>query len=244
MLRVVSSISEGAALSTALPWTGTPAGVPISDVVRAEFVIDGRIRWTERKMAYVFNGDGDELFPWVLGAGAHRLAVRAVTRTGASASTAAVTVAAPEPVPPELLGTFARRVTPANVRRTQALRREPPNQVLPAGICRIRVAPDGVISLDDPQGSGANEAFTATLGGALALQGPANWILPTSRQSGFCEVQPVGAYAWSTRPRTLVLKALRDRCADRNSMFTGTWTRTRTNARPEPTHNVRERDLR
>lgn len=226
-LRVVSSISDGAALSSAVSWTGTPAGVPVQAVDRIEFVIDGRVRWTEHRTPYVFNGNGDELFPWVLGAGAHRLAMRVVTRTGANASTAAaVTVAAPQPIPPEVLGTFTRRVTRADVQRTQAFRRESVDQVLPAGIWRIRIAPDGVISFGDPRGGGGDEAFTATPGGTLALQGPANWILPPSRQGGFCEVEPLGAYAWSAVPRTLVLKPHRDRCADRNSMFTGTWKRT------------------
>ena len=227
-LRVVSSISNGGVLSSAVSWTGTPAGVSPSDVDRVEFMIDGRIRWTERNAPFVFSGDGAELYPWVLGVGAHRLAVRLVTRTGASASTsAAVTVAASGPVPPQLLGTFARRVTIADVNRTAAFRHEPAGQVLPAGIWRIRIARDGVITLDDPQGSGGNEAFTSTAGGMLALQGPAQWILPPSRQGvGFCAVEPLAAYAWSAGPRTLVLKPLRDHCADRNSMFTGTWRRT------------------
>lgn len=226
-LRVVSSISNDAVLSSAVSWTGTPAGIPASRVDRVEFVIDGRVRWTEHHAPFVFNGDGSELFPWVLGAGAHRLAVRVVTRTGASASTsAAVTVAASVPVPQDLLGTFTRRVTIADVHRTAAFRREPADQVLPVGIWRIQIARDGVITFDDPRGGGGNEAFTATPAGTLALQGPANWILPPSRQGGFCETEPLAGYAWSAGPQTLVLKSLRDRCADRNSMFTGTWRRT------------------
>lgn len=225
-LRALSSISDGAALSSAVPWTGIEAGAPVQDVDRVEFVIDGRVRWTERQTPYVFNGHGNELFPWVLGAGAHRLAVRVVTRTGATATTAAaVTVALPEPVPSELLGTFTRRVTRADVQRTQAFRREPADRELPAGTWRIRIAPDGVISIDDPRGSRGNEAFSSTPG-TLALQGPANWILPRSRQGGFCTVEALGAYAWSTGPRTLITRPLRDRCADRDSMFAGTWRRT------------------
>ena len=156
-LRALSSISDGAALSSAVPWTGIEAGAPVQDVDRVEFVIDGRVRWTERQTPYVFNGHGNELFPWVLGAGAHRLAVRVVTRTGATATTAAaVTVALPEPVPSELLGTFTRRVTRADVQRTQAFRREPADRELPAGTWRIRIAPGG------PRGSRGSEAFSAS----------------------------------------------------------------------------------
>jgi hypothetical protein len=54
-------------------------------------------------------------------------------------------------------------------------RREPADQVLPAGIWRIRLAPDGVISVEDPGRSSSNR--------------------------------------------------FGDRCADRNSMFTGSWRR-------------------
>jgi hypothetical protein len=223
-LGVLSSISDGAALSNALQWTARPVGIADANVARVEFVIDARVCWTEQHPPYVFNGDGDELFPWVLGAGAHRLAVRIVTSSGKQASSSAsVTVSDPIPVPTQLAGTYTRDVTAADVRRTQSFRHEPLGQVLPAGTWRLRIVCGGVITFEDPRGSGGNEAFTATPGGTLALQGPANWILPPSRQGGFCEVEPLGVYAWSAGPRTLVLTPLRDRCADRNSMFTGTW---------------------
>ena len=36
---------------------------------------------------------------------------------------------------------------------------------------------------------------------------------------------PAGAYRWRTSEHALVLTVRNDRCADRNSMFTGTWKR-------------------
>ncbi len=226
-LGVLSSISDGAVLSNAVQWTATPVGVPDTDVARVQFIVDARVRWTERHPPYVFNGVGNELFPWALGPGEHRLAVRVVTRSGRSASTAAgVTVSGTPPVPSALIGTFARDVTAANVRRTQAFRHEPADEILPVGVWRLRIARDGVITFDDPDGSGGDEAFTATPGGLLTLQGPANWLLPPDRQGSFCGLEPIGGYSWATGASSLVLTPRHDSCADRNSMFTGDWRRT------------------
>jgi hypothetical protein len=226
-LGVLSSISDGAALSNALQWKARPVGVADANVARVEFVIDARVRWTEQHPPYVFNGDGNELFPSVLGQGAHRLAVRVVTSSGKQASTSAsVTISDPISVPPQLAGTFTRDVTAADVRRTQTFRHEPADQVLPAGIWRLWIARRGVITFDDPRGSGGNEAFSATPGGAITLQGPANWLLPPDRQGSFCGVEPIGAYSWVTHAGRLTLIPGHDRCADRNSMFAGDWKRT------------------
>lgn len=225
-LRVSSSITNGAVLSTAVPWTATPSGVSRSNVDLVQFTIDGRVRWTEQNPPFTFNGDGNDLLPWVLGPGQHTLSVKVVTVSGASASTSsAITVAAPQPIPAALTGSYARHVTAADVRRTQSFRNEPLDQVLPAGAWRIRIAPTGVISFIDPNGGAGNETFTATPGGTLALHGPANWIVPPAQQGAFCEVEPIGSYGWSAHGRALVLKAVSDRCADRNSLFAGTWRR-------------------
>lgn len=225
-LGVLSSISDGAVLSNPLQWTARPVGAAGANVARVEFVIDARVRWTEQQAPYVFNGDGMQLFPWVLGPGAHRLAVRVLTSSGKQASTSAsVTVRVPVPVPTQLVGTYTRTVTAADIRRTRSLRHEPAGQVLPAGAWRLRIARGGVITFDDPRGGGGNEVFSATPGGAITLQGPANWLLPADRQGSFCGVEPVGAYSWATHAARLVLTPGHDRCADRNSMFAGDWKR-------------------
>jgi len=175
-----------AVLSNALQWTATPVGVPDTDVAGVQFIVDARVRWTERHPPYVFNGDGNELFPWALGPGAHRLAVRVLTRGGASGSTAAaITVSATPPVPIALIGTYKRDVTAANVRRTQAFGHEPADEVLPTGVWRLLIERDGVITFEDPDGGGGDEAFTATPDGTFTLQDPANWLLPPTVKAAF-----------------------------------------------------------
>jgi hypothetical protein len=226
VLRVLSSITSGAVLSSALIWTAVPVGIAPSHVASLEFLIDGRVRWIERRPPYVFDGDGAELFPWLLGPGPHSLAVRVVSAAGTSASMSAdITVAPQPPVPGDLVGSFTRTVTNRDVRRTARLRHKPADQPLPTGVWRLQIAATGVIGYDNPRGGAGNEAFVAAVNGTLALEGPASWLLPPARRGGFCAVEPIGSYTWITRGRTLVLTARRDRCADRNSMFTGAWRR-------------------
>ena len=87
----------------------------------------------------------------------------------------------------------------------------------PMGITATFVPAGAVLLACAACGSGA--------GAMLALQGSANWIPPPSRQA-LRAIEPIAGYAWFAGPRTLVLKSLRDRSADRNSMFTGDWRRT------------------
>jgi hypothetical protein len=200
---VLSSISNGAVLSSALAWTAVPVGVAVADVARVQFLIDARLRWTARHSPYVFNGRGKGLFPWVLGAGAHSLEVRVVTTARTSASTSASVTVNPLAVPNELVGTFTR-----------------------AGGWRARVARDGVITFRDPRGEDGNQAFTATPGGTIAFQGPANWLLPAYRRARACATEPIGAYRWSTHAGTLALTPIDEQCDERDAILAGIWKRT------------------
>jgi hypothetical protein len=225
-LVVLSSISNGAVVSNAVAWTGVPVGVATSHVARVQFLIDAKVAWTAQHPPYIFNGPGNDLFPWVLGAGAHRLAVRVLTQTGASASTAAaVTVSAGPPVPSALMGSFTRLVSTAGRRHAHGSHHGPRSPGLSAGVWRIEIARDGVISYQDPRGASGNEAIMVLPGGILTLDGPANWLLSPQLKGGFCTPEPTGAYAWSIHAKRLVLAPERDRCASRSSIFAGVWTR-------------------
>jgi hypothetical protein len=236
-LRALSSISDGAVLSDPVRWTATAAGVPATQVGQVDFLIDGRVRWIEHHPPYVFNGDGDELFPWLLGPGGHRLAVRIVTRTGATGSTvSSVTVSIPAPIPVQLLGTFSRTVTVADVLPPRPSPHEPRGEALLAGVSRgeallagvwrLRVQADGSITINAPDGAASTEAFLADPDGILTLEGPANWLRSDDRQSGFCEIETIGAYTWSAHARSLVVTPQHDTCTKRSSVFAGDWRRT------------------
>jgi hypothetical protein len=230
-LHVLSSITDGATLADAVEWTAHPVGLRGSQTVdRVEFLIDGRMRWSSRQSPYIFGLQGEpsgkRLFPQIVGAGTHRLTVRAVISGGQTVtSSARIRVVVSAPAPSAVVGRFTRKVTPADIARTQRFRHEPPDEVLPTGTWVLHVARNGLISFDDPNGSGGNEAFTATPAGALTFQGPANWMSPPARQGSFCGVEPDGSWRWSAHGHVLVLTPNHDTCADRNALFGGTWKR-------------------
>jgi hypothetical protein len=90
---VSMSISDGAVLSQAVTWEAKPAAGDADPISKVEFSIDGKVRWTEENEPYVFDDDGQLLPPWLLGNGAHVLAVHAVALSGAEGTaTAHVTV--------------------------------------------------------------------------------------------------------------------------------------------------------
>jgi hypothetical protein len=230
--HVLSSVTDGATLVDAVQWSAHPVGLDSHQMVdRLDFLVDGRVLWSSYQAPYIFGLDdgapaGKRLFPWILGAGEHRLAIRATVSGGrVVTSSVRVSVRVIAPVPRPLVGTFARTVTAADIARTRRMRHEPADQVLPPGTWRLHIGPDGLIRFDDPQGSGGNEAFTATASGGLTLHGPANWLNPPDRQGSFCGVEPDGSWRWIAHGRRLTLIARHDGCADRNSLFAGAWTR-------------------
>jgi hypothetical protein len=223
-LNITSSIPEGSSLSQPVAWIATPSNIIGIDHV--DFLIDGSVSWTEHKTPYTFNDDGNRLQPWLLSLGSHVLTVRAVTSSGAQASsTAHVTVTTGPQAPAALDLTFTRTVTAADVARVAAYRTavDAHAGTIPTGVWTAHFEPTGLLNFDDPNGSGGNEAFSATLGGLLNMDGPVNWRESTDRQGGFCAHEVPGQYHWSVAGRTLTITGDDRRCSDRDALFIGTW---------------------
>ena len=224
-LIVTSSITDGSALAQAVAWTATTSAPATTS--RVEFLIDGVLSWTELRAPWVFNDDPGVLHPWLLGVGPHVLTVRAFTfRQDPAEATANVTVTSGAEIPVALVGTFTRMVSAEDVARTQPQR--PPADKglsLPAGVWTARFQPDGSIVLDDPNGSGITEAMRGTDDGVLSLEGSVSWRESKDRQGFFCEPEPTGQYRWSVSGSALVIDGGQQQCADRDSVFVGSWTR-------------------
>ncbi len=219
-LRIVSSISEGAALSSALQWTAVPAGVRSADpVAEVDFLVDGRRRWTDRQAPFVFNGDHNALHPWILARGRHRLAVRLVTAQGRTVGTASQVSIAPAPaVARALAGRWTRRLTAVHVRGI----------ALPIGAWHARFRPDGVVFLEGPHGWRGTEAFTPIRTGLIALAGPVLWLAPERRRGILCPTEQLAPYEWHRHGSALTLTSRHDRhCPNRAALFGGTWTHDR-----------------
>jgi hypothetical protein len=220
---VTSSIIDGASLSEPIAWTAT-ASAALNHV---DFLVDGAVKWTEYKTPYFFNDDGNLLHPWLLGAGPHLLTALAVATSGAQASSSAhVTVTAGPQVPAALAGTFTRSVTAPDYARTASYRTQEDINIgqAPDGTWIVHFQPNGLILFDDPKGSGGSEALSATPAGTLTMGGPANWLVPKDRWGSFCVKEAPGPYHWSIAGRTLTITGDEKKCADRDSVFIGTWS--------------------
>ena len=77
--------------------------------------MDGVITWTEHNVPYQFNDDGNLLIPWVLPPGSHQLEIKAVTASGAFATTQARITTTRAPVPAALRGKVFIRSMPYRV---------------------------------------------------------------------------------------------------------------------------------
>jgi hypothetical protein len=223
-LRVVSSINDGAALSSPLRWRAMPAGLGRKNVTAVQFLIDGRVAWTEHQAPYAFNEDDGLLYPSLIGAGKHSLGVRVRMADGSRASSSSnVTVAAQPALPAAVVGDWERRVTAADIARTQSERGNDGGP--PPGKWKLHIIRNGLIRFDDPMGSGGVEAAAASTPTTLTLEGPPNWLVPKSRQGGFCGPEPTTGYRITAADGRLTLLGHDPSCPDRESIFDGTWTR-------------------
>lgn len=217
-LSVSSSLTNGETLTEATTWQAKADGAPIDHV---DFFIDGKKLWTELNAPYFFNDDHQYLEPWLLSPGKHVLLTRATGTEGETGeSTTNVKVGPAPSVPPGLTGSFTRTVTQGDIDRTA---KEPGREVsatLPAGHWTMQLD-SGMLTFDDPLGSGGGEAFSATPG-QLKMWGWPQWRLPRDRRGEFCEGERPVTYTWSSSADTLVIAGGGD-CADRDALFVGTW---------------------
>lgn len=228
--EITSSIPEGADLTDPVRWQADLKGVSPADIAEVRFLIDGKVEHVERLEPYQFPGDHNLLLPGTLAPGSHTFAVDARLVEGGrltAASTAEVTRSA-QPIPAAVVGRWGRAVTPADVSRTEDFRRPEYGDPLPVGRWTVEIGADGVARYTDPferQDSLTVGQVRFEPGGSLIVGDE----IPnfTGAEGYFCpETVGVGTYRWSVSGGDLVVDVVDDReCADRNSFWTGTFTR-------------------
>jgi len=227
-ITLTSTIPDGARVTGAVRWEGKVVTDGGAAVDKVEFLIDGKVRWTEKNPPYVFDDDAGILPTWVLTPGAHRLSVRATTVDGKTAQmVASVDVAAQSVTTPARVGTYTRRVGPADRKRTAPYRLAALGAFgdpTPLGQWRLVVAADGVMVLTDPDGGASYEPFTAAPR-SFTLYGPAVWLQKDPEPYLFCEPERRSDYAVSGSGRSLTIVPRQHVCADRDTVVGGTWTR-------------------
>src|SRR3954447_12432784 len=227
-VAVTSTVPDGARLTGAVRWEGTVSvdnGVPVEKV---DFLIDGRVRWTERNAPYVFDDDGGILPTWVLTPGGHRLSVRALTNDGRTAqAVTSVDVAAQGLSTPALVGTYTRRVGPADLKRVAPYRLANLGAFgdpSPSGVWRLSIGANGVMILTQPDGGQYYEPYVAS-SHTLTVFGPAVWLQKDPDPSLFCEPEQRSSYQINGAARQLSVIPKQHVCADRDMVVGGIWTR-------------------
>jgi hypothetical protein len=147
-----------------------------------------------------------------------------------AAATTRPTAQAPQ-LPAELAGRWSRRLTRADLRRTERYRKEGPGQQAPApGRQQLVLAegsPQASLAISDAQGDAeglppiAMDAL-ATDGGELRLP---TYVDPANGTLCGHEVPSPAHYRWRVEQDRLTLKPVREGCADRDAILTGTWSR-------------------
>jgi hypothetical protein len=143
-----------------------------------------------------------------------------------AAPPAAATTPPAASVPTGIAGTYDRRVTSADIKRTAATRNESGNaQEAPEpGPVRLVIGSSGAMRFLDmgvspPFAIDQNVSATAD---RLAIDGYAH-----PEKGSFCgpEIAQNASYGLKLDAGILTLKALDDPCADRDSLLTGAWKR-------------------
>jgi hypothetical protein len=234
--EVSSSIRDGAELTQPMRWQAYVTGIPASEVEAVRFLVDGKLRHLARTAPYVFAGRGNLLLPGTLGPGSHIFAVDVTLTDGHHLTTAAAaTVSAEAPgVPRQLVGRWTRTVTAVEVARTRNSRGPADPAPLPAGTWRVSIGADGVARYTDP--APARELTAGQVrfepGGRLVV---GNQIpgFPHTSKGGFCDdTVGDGIYHWSLHGDALTIQVVSDQCANRNSFWNSTFTRSDPRSRP------------
>ena len=114
------------------------------------------------------------------------------------------------------MGAYERTVTGRDLARTAAKRHEGPGQSAPPP-GRYRLAIDSeTLTVTDPGGVRVREDLVASGCGDFTAG-------PYRSADVFCQKSGPGGYTWRVWRGTLTLRETRDRCADRDSILTGSW---------------------
>jgi hypothetical protein len=225
-------------LANRTPWLARPT-LPSSRIKQIDYLIDGKLRWTERRAPYSYGDDGEALVTSWLNPGIHRFTVTAVATSGHRATETVEARVLPTPEPPAALaGSWQRDVDTR------------PLEPLPAGIAQ----PSGVYRITFDR-RWIQTRFPGTFvpgsGSGASLHTGHGWLIDaawtpstptfqakgsvsfgvfhdTDREGGFwCGPGAGGAtYRWGINDTKLTVSIQgRDPCRYRQFVWAGTWTR-------------------
>ena len=241
---VSSSLDGKKVLPLRSHWLGYTS-LPLAQVDRVEFLIDGTVRWVEHHAPYVYGGDEDGknmgyLITTWLKPGLHRFVVRVVDKAGHSAEDAVSARTAAGPAPPlELAGKTWTRTLSLD-------RSKPDSQGHPwflwfdaigewhvpqglnggAGVVDEFDVRGHTLTIYAPIVAGVQEVEKGVCSGNGCMHVKHNGKIYEFAGSD-CFIKDFGRYPWAVSGDTLTIKLIHDPCVTRQAIFPGTWTRVR-----------------
>jgi hypothetical protein len=229
---VSSSLDGKQVLPIRSHWLGY-TDLPLSQVDRVEFVIDGRVRWIEHGAPYVYAADdhgknlGWLVTTW-LSPGRHQFVVRVVDKTGRSAKDAVTARVVTAPTPPPVLaeGTWQRVDQPTELLWFDGV-----------GVTHAGRDGTGVIHEYEIRGHTMNVYGVVVPGVQEVDHGTCtgNGCKHVKRLGRTYDVfgsdcsyaGPFGRYQWSVTADLLTLKIIHEGCRGRGGFLAHTWKRVR-----------------
>jgi hypothetical protein len=223
-----------------IAWMAHPSDP--TEVARVDFLVDGRVAWTERNSPYTYSDDDGYLVTSWLKPGRHRFDVRATATNGAVATDSVVADVPPPPnVPASLAGTWQRVVRNTSGAPEPGTSGNPTDTLTPPGTYHLTFSSRWI---HDRFPCGSSCAYNTATGAGGEFD--TDWV-PGSRMfsargsvtfrnnsdgarlSGWwCEPNgPAARYRWFVNGRTLTLTPAggHDACGIRGFIWAGTWTR-------------------
>ena len=245
--KVSSTLAGKTVLPHHIHWYASAPGTKIRVI---EFLIDGKVRWSQKKAPYIYGDQEDNfstidrgylvtsfLSPWL-----HHFTVRATATNGQTAETTVVARVLSAPAPPAALkGTWVRRIDPAGAPNPGSPG-APADTPTPAGTYKlvldsrwIQTRNPGAFthaSVDKNTGLGYIQdtdwvpgPTTFHVWGAVSWR-PFNDYL--AEEGTWCQPWggPQASYHWSVKGDTLTLTPVgRDTCRVREFIWAGEWTK-------------------
>lgn len=240
--KVTSSIDGKAVLPHRIHWYAQPT-LPGSQIEEVDFLIDGRLAWTEHDAPYSYADNGGYLVTSWLTPGQHRFEVRAVAKDRRTAIDTVIARVLPAPqVPAALAGTWRRTITDTSGAPAPGSAGNPTETLTPPGTYTITFERQWIHDVF-PCTTSPCRFVAATGAGALFdsdwTPGPKTFYVQgevtfrvfnnSQRLAGWwCQTWgPPATYRWSVSGNTLTLAPARgtDACNIRGFIWTGRWTR-------------------
>jgi hypothetical protein len=119
---VTSTLDGRAVLPLRIRWKALPQHVPLAQIREVDYLIDGRRAWVEHHPPYFYGSNEGSYGNWLvtsfLTPGVHIFTVRAVTRSGKTATDTLKARVLPAPSPPaKLAGAWTRMVTASDLKK-------------------------------------------------------------------------------------------------------------------------------